>query len=265
VVVTHASLAETFERLTVLDPFLGAVVRDLGDDSSGWTVADVAAHLEDAFEAIGRAWNTTDRRVQAAFFVNDYTWRLAAPAIASFLLARRVPALDHVSVRMALDRDGAFIPPVFRSTAYAGILGDAGAAPILDEDGLLRLLRRRLEEHLGPVVSEVRRAAPLGVRAQWALIGDACGSSFLHAGEAVGDVVEARRAAERFLSLDGEPLQAKQRFFILRHDGRSETFMVRGSCCLSYKIEGNAYCATCPFTSDGDRMRQLRDWMASPD
>jgi FhuF 2Fe-2S C-terminal domain len=96
------------------------------------------------------------------------------------------------------------------------------------------------------------------------MVGDACGSAFLHAGAVIGDGKTARAWAERFLALGGEPLLTKQRFFVLKAGGRTEMFMARGSCCLVYRIESHEYCATCPFTSNDERQRRLLDWMTSP-
>jgi ferric iron reductase protein FhuF len=262
--VITGGLAETFDAIGALDPYLRAVVGDIPPDP-GWLATEAETHLERCLESIGRAWKTDDRRVQAAFFINDYVWRVGAPAIAAFLSARRVPVLDRDAVVMQMNADAEWDAPVFLSDSFTGRSGDSVAAEERADDDLLRLLRCRIEDHMTPLVASVRAAAPLGVRAQWALIGDACGSSFLHAGEALADPSDARRWAERFLALDGRPLRAKQTFFVLEHAGKRSTFMVRGACCLSYQIGENPYCATCPLTSQVDRERQLRDWMASPD
>jgi len=261
--VTARPLGETFERLTSLDPYLGAVVDDVR--AASVRVWGDTTDLETAFDRIGTAWNTSDRRVQAAFLVNDYTWRIAAPAVAAFVLDRRVPDLAPDAVVMTLAADGTFEPPVFGSTSYAGAVADTGAAATMSTDELLRVLRRGIEDHLRPLVRNVRRVAPLGERGQWALIGDACGSCFLRAGQVVGEASEERRWAERFLALDGEPLRGRQRFFVLRDARREATFMTRGSCCLVYRVDGHGYCATCPFTPDDERERRLLEYLASPD
>lgn len=262
VVATDRALACTFAELTALDPYVGARSSDHENDG-GWTASEAPSRLRDALERIGIAWRTDDPRVRAAFFVNDYAWRLVAPAIGSFLLARRVPDLDREHVVMTANADGSFAAPLFRSTSYAGSAGDLGAAPVLTGGELVRLLRERIEDHFRPLVASVRRVAPLSRTGPVGSVEDVCGSAFLHAGKAIGRSEQARRWGERFLALDGEPLRTKQRFFVLRHGRRSETFMVRGSCCLVYKVGGHGYCATCPFTSDAERERRLGDWMAS--
>jgi hypothetical protein len=148
-------LAETLAQLTALNPYLGG---RLGDDwPETWTTDDADGHLDQIFERIGTAWNTTDRRVQAASFVIDRTWRLVGPAIGSFLLARRVPALKPGTVVIRQNTDGSFDAPVFRTGSYAGLTGDQDASPAITEDGVLRLLRRRIEEH--PASTDRNRSA----------------------------------------------------------------------------------------------------------
>jgi hypothetical protein len=264
-------LAETLERASALDEYLAATHGE--PEGDGWTTAGdlfqpghdrLAAVLAD----IGRRWNTEDRRVQAAFFVNDYTWRLAGAAIAAYLSERRVPEPAAANVALRFDADGAATAPAFLTSAFAALANDtqartAGARLLPDAQALRGWLLDRLETHLEAAVAAVRGHSPLGLRAQWALAADACASVYLWAGKRLGDQAAAACEAQAFLATRQTRLRARISFFAVEHAGRREVFMRRGSCCLSYRLPEHSYCDSCPFTPEDERQRRVREWMES--
>jgi ferric iron reductase protein FhuF len=251
-VTDSAALAATLARISHLDEWLAAELEPDGGD--GWMpAADLADHLPAVLARVGRRWETDDRRVQAAFFAHEYSWRVAGPAIAAYLAEARVPELapEHVAVRF--DADGSVRPIAFRSHAFAGLTREVNG------DALLHHLKRDLEEHLAVTVAALRAHAPLGARALWALAADASASAFLTAGAALGDQGRARERAETFLELSESTLRTLGTFLTLEYGDRSEIFLRRGSCCLSYRIGDHEYCATCPLIPPEETERRLRE------
>jgi ferric iron reductase protein FhuF len=263
--VTPATpLAATIARVSTLDQYLAAALgRPEGD---GWIEGtEIGLHLGECLRRIGIRCRTVKRRVQAALFMCDYSWRLAAPAVATYLAERRVPDLGPGNVAVRFDGKGVAEPPSFLTAVFAGLPNDSAAGIRCHDDEALRSwLRQRLQEHLAVAISALRKLAPLGPRAQWALAADACASSFLYAGKKLGDQESARREAEAFLAAGGSPLRTRSSFFTLEHAGRKEIFHARASCCLSYKLPEHRYCTTCPLIPREERDRRLREWMEDP-
>lgn len=259
------SIAATLARVSALDEWLAAeFIPAVGP---GWIdPTRLRPHLPDLLERIGNRWNTDDRRVEAAFFMHSYSWRIAGPATACYLAERRVPELAAKHMAVRFDTEGTAGPPAFRSPRFAGPPGDCQSDVTCgDAAELLLRLKHGLEAHLALTVEALQGHAPLGTRALWALAADAAATAFLLAGAKLGDQERARAEAEAFFVLRSSPLRTKATFLQLEHAGRREVFLRRGSCCLIYRLAGHEYCATCPLIPLDETERRLREYLATSD
>jgi len=262
----RSPLAATLARISALDEYLAAEVGAPRDGD--WIrptelVAADGAPLRAVLARIGGRWQTADRRIHAAFFVNDYVWRLAGATIAAYLSEGRAPDTSAGNVAFRFDAEGSASPPTFLTARFAALVGDdeaqaAKAQVVRDRARLRGWLRQRLETHLELIVASLRALSPLGRRAQWSLAADACASAFLWAGGKLGDEDAAQAEATAFLAAPSSQLRARPSFLTLEHAGGSETFLLRASCCLSYKLPGHQYCATCPLLPEQERVERLR-------
>lgn len=259
-------IAATLERVSKLDEYLAAETDPA--EPGAWTCAahlpgPGASPLDAVLSRVAARLQTSDRRVLAALFMCDYTWRVAAPAVASYLAERRVPDLAPASVLVRFDDDGLVGPPAYRARTFATLASDtdagaSGAVPFPDPAALLTFLRESIEAHLSTTIAAVRARSPLGIRAQWALAADSCAEAFLWAGTQLGEQDRAQREAEALLSATGSPLRSKSPFLIVEHAGRRESFVSRSGCCLSYRLREQPHCATCPLLSAEERNQRLQ-------
>lgn len=256
-------LAATLARVSALDEYLSL---ELGTgEGDGWIAAtELGAALPTILRRVGKDAGTDDRRIQAALFVWSYAWNVAAPPIACYLVERRVPDVGPGNVAIRIDGRGGVRARALRSARFAGLAdGPAsgrGALLLAGDPELLVWLRERLEGHLALTVAAVRACSPLGRRAPWALAADACADAFLRVGKKLGRVQSACAEAEAFLAAPeaGSRLRSRASFVTLEHAGRRETFLLRSSCCLYYKVPQGEYCVTCPLPSEPERERRLR-------
>jgi hypothetical protein len=106
--------------------------------------------------------------------------------------------------------------------------------------------RAELTAHLEPLIAELRNRLPLGTRALWLIAADAFASAFVAAGELLDLQQEA---VERIRSLILDPRDSAFRgntgFFTVTVADAPHTVVRRGSCCQSFRVDGE-FCATCP-------------------
>jgi hypothetical protein len=229
----------------------------VGRGSSGaagiWTTpAELAAGEGDALEelmrAYGRSWGVPDdRRSQASFVILDYTWYLAAPLVASHLLAGRLPSVRGASVRLdAASRTGTLAlaaePP---RTSSPELLGD------------------EVIGHLRPLVERVADRRWLEARAAWLGVGDRIVGAFEHVGDLIGQRTRAQADAAALVHRPGSELDSpRHRFATYEHRGVERTVGIRASCCRFYRAPAARYCLTCPLVTEHERTQRVRDWIA---
>ena len=202
-------------------------------DEPGWYPASALARsggdvLSEQLERIAAETASKNGRVLAAFLVHRYAWRLAGPVAAVQLETDALPDLgpEAVWIKPAGDPIG---------VAFAGDWHACGTQ-----------FRADLTAHLEPLIAELRNRLPLGRRALWLIAADAFASAFVAAGE----LLDLRQeAVERIRSLILDPhdsaFRGKTGFFTVTVAGRAHTVVRRGSCCQSFRVDGE-FCATCP-------------------
>ncbi|WP_256788217.1 (2Fe-2S)-binding protein [Frankia sp. AvcI1] len=226
---------------------------------------------------IARSHPGASPEVAASYLANWYAAAVVAPAVASYVLLRRVPDLEPAGMSLReldsgwFDRtalhlpvgtvlaDAALAGPVDRTTArHSG--SDRPDRVVGDLAALRGVLVEEVLSHLGPFVRELRARVRLGYPALWGAVAAQCARAFLLTERATGDPDTGRQEADAFFERAAPTMRARPRWHEFVHRGRSYTGMRCGSCCLAHRL-GEEYCTTCPFTDDADRERRMRAWI----
>jgi hypothetical protein len=265
-----APLAETLSRVAVVEVGDGEI--DLSarlgiPDEPGWVmVSELASDgdlLDELLGRIGRKYETNNRSITATFLLKGCLWRILTPAVAAFLFDRRMPDLSAQNVALSFGENGYASGLALRERRFAALptdpaAGHPDAVVLSSEKELLGWGQKRLaEDYLPPLFDALRRSRPRrGRRAMWGTAVDVICEAFIYVGAWLERQQEALGYAESMLSGDS-PLSGPTNYYVLEHDGGSETTRVRNTCCLYYKI-GDGACFTCPRTPNEERLQRLR-------
>ena len=235
-----------------------------------WTRADALADppmLAGLLETAARHRGTTERRVAASLFLAEYAWRVAAPAVASYLTTGDVPVLTPESV--FVDFDGAAEPVAVAFAAGAFVASGqppghlAGSGRADPQCVPLRgALRSELEGHLEGLIAGVRAITGTGLHTLWAMSADAVAGAFLWAGRCAEMEQQAAREAQALLAPGDTRLTGGVRFVTIDAGGGPRVSRLRGTCCLSYRLAGTQYCAGCPLIPEAERLTRLQAALA---
>lgn len=267
-----APLVDTLSRVAVVE--LGDSKIDLSarlgiPDEPGWVmVSELTSDgdlLDELLGRIGQKYETNNRSITGTFLLKDCLWRILTPAVAAFLLERRMPDLSAQNVALSFDEGGYASGLALREGRFAAlppdpVAGHPDAVVLSSEEELLAWWRDRLaEDHLPPLFDALRRSrSRRGRRALWGTAVDVICEAFMYVGGWFGRQQEALGYAESVLSRDS-PLSGPSNYFTLEYDGNSEITRVRNTCCLYYRI-GDGTCFTCPRTSNEERITRMKQW-----
>ncbi|CAO5247323.1 (2Fe-2S)-binding protein [Frankia sp. AgKG'84/4] len=231
-----------------------------------------------------RAAHGATAEVAASYLANWYAAGVVGPAIASYVLLRRVPALDAAQMSMhwlesgwfdrtALHRHDVTVLPgdslagtLTVGRPGGGLAAATGAQPwgavrvVPDGDALREALVEAILDHLGPFVGELRARVRLGLPALWGAVAGQCARAFLLTERATGEPATGRDEADAFFERASPTLRARPRWHEFVHRGRPYVGMRCGSCCLAHRL-GDEHCTTCPFTDDTEREQRMRAWI----
>jgi hypothetical protein len=235
-------------------------------DEPGWVRVDGLAAdgdlLEDTMDRIGRAYGEGGRPFTGTSLTRGYLWRMLTPAVAAFLLERRLPDLRAGSVALRFGGDGSVADVAFAGDTFAVLPQDPDAAhpaaTVLPSDReILLALRDALSEtHLAALAPALRGlGVRRGSRALRQVFADSCVQAFVFVGRYLGREREGVGLAGMLLA-GPSPLSAPLNYRVLEYPGGSEATRVRNACCLYYKT-GNGACFTCPRKTDEERVRDL--------
>lgn len=217
------------------------------------TPADLSSDaglLDGLLRRFSKGYGIANPAVVASLFLKGYLWRLLSPAVAAFLLDRRLPDLGPRSVAFRFDEEGnaaetSFLSPGFVALPDDQEAGHPDARVVPSEDGLLGLMRDGLAgDHLPALFDALRPRARRGRGAMWGMAVDACADAFAYVGRELGQEDEARAHAARLLS-GPAPLSGPTNYFAPEHAPESGAPRMRNVCCLHYKLGGSA-CTSCP-------------------
>ena len=262
-----APIARTLDRVSAAaDGGMDLSSRTRVPEGPGWVRVDELAAdealLAGIMDRIGRAYGEDGRPFTGTSLLRGYLWRMLTPAVAAFLLERRMPDLRAGSVALRFGEDGSVEDVAFAGESFAVLSQDPDAAHpaatvLPSERELLFTLRDALAEtHLAVLIPALRSlGVRRGSRALRQVFADSCVQAFVFVGRHLGREAEGVGLARALLA-GPSPLSAPLNYRVLEYPGGSEATCVRNTCCLYYKT-GNGTCFTCPRKTDEERVRQL--------
>ncbi|MGY1739343.1 MULTISPECIES: (2Fe-2S)-binding protein [unclassified Blastococcus] len=213
---------------------LGLVAPPMGAVVPGPVLAD-PAETAVRVEELGRRYRSADRRVLATVWWYSLSAVLVTPPLAGLVtgvpLSARLPDLS-----VTLLAGGT---PVAAESAGPG--GDVAAD---------------LRETLAAVVGAVSEAGGVRPAPLWAIATDSIANRLLALGRALGDVGAVTALAGPLAAAVGAPLPAPRYVDV---GPRAVRFTRRASCCLLYRLPGEATCTSCPRRTPFEREVLLED------
>jgi ferric iron reductase protein FhuF len=210
-------------------------------------------------DGIGRAAATAKPAVQGTWLLEAYVGALAGPAAAAALTEARIPDMAADNLRLRFGDDGEPAGAAFAHPRVAVIVGDGaaghpGVTVVPDRAALWGWFRRRLVEHVAPLVEALRPLTSRGAGALWSSVGDSCAGSLDWLGEELGLVETARLDIELLLGVE-RPLHHRPTYQEVRCSRGADVVRVRRGCCLSYRREEQN--GRRPRLSSDERARRL--------
>lgn len=273
----RSAVADTYARLTGVFPGLSVMELEPGEaapQDAGWVavagLAEGGADL-DAFLAWDEAQVIEDHGQQArpdvvaSFGLHRYAWPACLLITLPWFLERRVPRfpVEHVTFQRTLGR------MAVRTGEFACLPDDPaaglpGARVVPDEEALRAEVRAAVAEHLEPVLGGFGPRMRRRGRALWGMATDEIVESLWYIAGLLGEEQRAMSELELLLPGATRPYAGSAAFRELTGpNGESLPTRDRVSCCLFYTLRPEDTCATCPRTSDPDRVTKLMDAAAS--
>lgn len=218
---------------------------------------DGGVSLARRMEQARSKWSLSGRDA-ALFMVGTYAWSVGGPAIACYVLSRRVPDVSPENVALTFDGDGGLSEVSLRSERFAVLPSDPAAdhpkALVLDDEAaMLVWMREKLVAGVEPLIGAVRNRARLSRRAAWRGVTDYVSSAFLMVARDTKDQARYAADAEAFVTDPGSPLRGSTRFFIVENRDHRGAYLTRGACCQAYKKPGYDNCDSCPMLTQEER------------
>jgi hypothetical protein len=210
------------------------------------------------------------RNAAAAQFGASLACAVVRPLMAMLHLYESAPVVTPTTAfarrRAGRFRDLCLIPAEMLTTRD----GDHPALrPVADAEDLLRHTADTIVTLLAPSLRALRVEGRFGLNQLWGSVLDMIGATSLLVGRLADlDQTKVWRHAERLCALvqervDNPRVKYPTPFSVPWH-GRDAMFIVKGTCCLQYREyglragepddEGKAYCKTCPFLGEQDRI-----------
>ncbi|WEX76454.1 ferric iron reductase [Sinorhizobium numidicum] len=225
---------------------------------------DASASVEACLAYQNRFASGMDDKVRAAHLIAFYSHQLSLVTVTVFLATGLVPELAGL-------RFESYLRPVGERTLEASRFHflvelpqiAAGARP--EEAG--SRFRDVFVAQLKPVITLLSRRCGLSVRAQWRLAADSLAGAFLEIGRRQGKEAEAIAHALAIVKHQGSPLFTRELHYeeidaaVPCNDGEralSQTYRMRGGCCLYYRTDAGSYCDSCVLLRPEIRRERLR-------
>ncbi len=224
-------------------------------DAAGWVPATAltsGAQLDDFIDAAKQRWRASDH-VAAALAWKSYTYWVALPAVIGYAAARRVPLVRADGVVTAWSSRQPFLTVGLTSVEVAVLPNDplahaTGAARraarvrvVSDDDALLGALREALmDEHLSPILENIRARLHLGRRTLWGSLASGVAHGLSRAADVVpGPTLETAHRVLGALGVDDLVELARGT------DGGAGLSVQRKTCCLAFALPEPKICAGC--------------------
>jgi hypothetical protein len=236
-------------------PPLHGIRPDLGiDHTDGWVPATELISglaMDDFLDTAKQRWRATPHAA-AALAWKCYSFWLALPAVLGYAAARRVVLLRPDAVSWKWSADQPFLTVGVTSVEVAVLPSDplaagsardrlaAGIRIVADEDALLTELRRSLvEQHLSPLLENVRNGLHISRRTFWGSLASGVAHGLSRAAEVVpGSTLET---ADQVLGALG----VRDLVDLTPREGRAGLKVQRKSCCLAFTLPEPKICSGC--------------------
>ena len=222
---------------------------DLAAHGSGWVQATALTSgdaLDDLLAAARIRWQATPHAA-AALAWKAYTYWLALPAVLGYTGVRRVPLLRPDAVRVRWSTTAPFLQVALIPDAFeVAVLGPdplaaAGRSALriaADDDELLALLRASLlDDHLEPLMDQIRRRVHLGRHALLGSVASGIAHGLSRSADVMsGPTLEVAHKMLEALDLAGLVELAPAPVGVSVH---------RRTCCLAFTLPTPKVCTDC--------------------
>ena len=265
----HASA----RRIAAIDEYIAFDIdTTTGDGWGAWGEVIDGGHLDAFFDqvAAGHDGRALPKDTTAAFLGGGFVAALVSAPVALLVLEQRVPQFTPADLSIHRHSAGYFDRVAFGDGRFAALPSDpdadhAAAVIVASVDELSHQLAAAVVQCLEPVLAEIRRRAPFGLRGLWGFVGDEAASVELTVAPDREPTI-SKRFVDAVAALTPH-LRTRPTLCTIDGPNGPHRFSIRSSCCLWYKTPGAedriangefAYCSTCPLPDDADRRQQLR-------
>lgn len=221
--------------------------------------------IREQVAARARSLNTDELKVGATMFLQNYVYRIAAPALGTWVLHGRIPNLSASNVLLRFDADGRPADVSMISPVMFVRPGDhvSDAQCIVTEDLTATAMDTLLEQHVMAMHDRVKKMFGLGALLAKGQVSSQFGMAFtaidtntsLAWPHVVGPAMDFLQRSRDRIAGEGK---AGDMIFKRLGDSEGVTFR-RGTCCLVYKTPERGYCGGCPLREDDDRAQVYTD------
>lgn len=243
--IADGNTAPVLRRLIGLCEVLEAHVTDA---EQGVDLLNDPGALEEFTEAEARRIRdrydvTVPRHVAASRALHDYAWSAALLISGPWFLTGELVRLRPEDLRVGMSTATYYVRPPAADPQLAATAGE---------------VREAVAAHMEPVLAAFGPLTRRGSRAMWGMAGDDLVSGLWYLGRTLGREQDGIRAATDVLPGPVGPFPAGAGFRNLRAaDGSCHPTRTRAGCCMFYAVRPAEACATCPRTSDAERLRRL--------
>jgi hypothetical protein len=219
-------------------------------DPAGWVPATAivsGARMDELLSAAERRWHAAPHAA-AALAWKCYSFWLSLPAVIGYAAARRVPLVRPSGVVLRWSTRQPFLKVGLTTVDVAvlpsdplAITGAAGIRVVPDEAALLDVMRTTLmDEHLTPVMEQIRARRHLGHRTLWGSLASGVAHGISRAADVVpGPTMQTALDVLTHLGVDdlvelGDP-----------RPGHSGISVHRKTCCLAFTLPDPKICTGC--------------------
>jgi FhuF-like iron-sulfur protein len=265
-----APLEQTYARVRDGNPYLQVLIGPQPDRETISLEAFLAADAPERdahFAAMAEQYKTDDAEVLVRSYLGSFVWLLASMSVGPYFVARRVPVLELETLHVAISAAGSPEAIILPDTRFWCLPEDAAAdhadaLPVADHQDLGSLLRDKLVQFCGSLISALRPRARIGARALWICAAESCAGILIDALPRDSTVAAAEVALRTFIGQPGIPLRARPEVIMLRSGEKQRLALLGSDCCVNFRIPGEDYCSTCPHRPREERIDVLQTWLA---
>jgi hypothetical protein len=260
------------QRIAAIDEYIAFDIgTTTGDGWVAWDEIIDGGHLDSFFDQIaaGTDGRALPRDTAAAFLGGGLVAVVVTAPVALLVREQRVPHFAPADLSIHRHSAGYFDRISFGGGRFSALATDPEATHedadiVADLSELFRRLAHSVVACLEPVLAEIRRKAPFGLRGLWGFVADEAASAEL-AVAPDRDPTYAPGFVDAAAALTPHLRSRPTLYTIDRPDG-THRFSIRSVCCLWYKTPNAqdraangefGYCWTCPLPNEADRRAQL--------